>query len=139
MSDKYIPREQLEHLMWKPEDDLPSAKPEPSPMPQTQPSSSQLIDGKYVHLPVQDTYGLAVKALREACIDVSDSPHPTFIKDDGSDIYRPLTFKEIIRARVDDFNTSVAENGEKRSILLLILILMKTFYPLTITVCLALS
>ena len=57
------------------------------------------------------TFALGVHALRKAC----DNAHPTFVKEDGSRIYRPLTFEENIRARLDVYNTLHNPDGSERS------------------------
>ena len=96
-----------------PQDD--GRTPTTSPQPPGNIPGSENVSGIY-NLVSGDTYALGVHALREACVNDPNSAQLLFTKDDGSEIYRPLTFKETIRARVDDFNTSVAENGEERSL-----------------------
>ena len=61
------------------------------------------------------TYALGVYALREACVNDSDCGHPKFVKKGDSSIYRPLTFEENIRARLDDYNTLQNPDGSTKS------------------------
>ncbi|MBI1968914.1 hypothetical protein HYS49_03310 [Candidatus Woesearchaeota archaeon] len=74
------------------------------------------IDGQIILMPRTSTYANGVQALRNACAREPNSPHPTFTRADGTEIYRPLTFKEDLRARVDDFNTFHDASGAERSI-----------------------
>jgi len=62
-----------------------------------------------------DTYASRVHALRKVCVNYSDCVHPKFVKKDGSSIYRPLTFEENIRAKLDDYNTLQNPDGSARS------------------------
>ena len=62
-----------------------------------------------------NTYASGVYALREACVNAPDCGHPKFVKKDGSNIYRPLTFEENIRARLDNYNTLQNPDGSARS------------------------
>ncbi len=57
-------------------------------------------DGGYILMPQTDTYALGAYKLREACIAENNKVHPKFKLDDGSEIYRPLTFKETLEARL---------------------------------------
>lgn len=57
---------------------------------------------KYVIMPKTDTYALGVHALRKACEAEPNSPHPQYVLENGSVIYRSLTFKENIVARWTD-------------------------------------
>ena len=60
------------------------------------------IEGQYILMDKADTYAKGVHALQEACSKV----HPTYTLPDGSKIYRPLTFKENIEARVNDYESN---------------------------------
>ncbi len=68
----------------------------------------------YMLMPEKDTYAKGVHALRTKCEKENDCPHPMFVQDDGSKIYRPLTFKENIEVRVNDFNTLYNFDGKER-------------------------
>ena len=74
------------------------------------------IEGIYTLMGTTNTYALGVGALREACKKESNSPHPTFIRGDGTILYRPLTFRENILARVTDFNKKLDPSGAERSL-----------------------
>ncbi len=63
---------------------------------------SSEIKGRYVLMGVEATYALGADALKEGCKEDEDSPHPQFILEDGSKIYRPLTFGENLAARLQD-------------------------------------
>jgi len=60
---------------------------------------SDKIEGNYIEMPRADTYALGVHALREQCEKENNQNHP---KHNG--IYIPLTFKETIEARVNEYN-----------------------------------
>ena len=70
--------------------------------------------GQYVLMDKTNTYALGVQALLEACGKELHSPHPIFTKDNGSTIYRPLTFKETIEARVHDYESNKDTEERKR-------------------------
>lgn len=86
--------------------------PAPEPSPQPSPHSSELLQGRYILMDRADTKALGIHALREACKNASKSPHPKFVKPKGSAIYRPLTFKENIEARVNDYESN--KDDDKR-------------------------
>ena len=71
--------------------------------------------GKYILMPQADTYVLGLHALQEACIKENNPNHPQFTLPDKSMIYRPLTFKETIQARVENYETH-NPNGSERTI-----------------------
>jgi len=79
----------------------PAVDPTPDPEP-TPPTPSQPINGRYIEMPRADTYGLGVQALQQACIQERNLNHPIY---GSSGIYRPLTFKETIEARVNDYES----------------------------------
>ena len=81
----------------------PIRQPLPSPAPQRETSS---IEGNYIIMPRASTYALGIQVLQEACKTEMDSPHPQFVLDDGNKIYRALTFKEDIEARVKDYENN---------------------------------
>ena len=70
--------------------------------------------GQCILMDQKNTYALGVQALREACEKEPLSPHPIFTKDNGSIIYRPLTFKETIEARVHDYESNKDTEDRKR-------------------------
>jgi hypothetical protein len=70
---------------------------------------------RHVLMPQIGTYAKGVHALREACKAEGNSVHPTFTRDDGSQIYCPLTFKENIEARVNDYETLENPDGSERT------------------------
>jgi len=77
--------------------------------------SSKITNGKYILMPRTATYAQGLHALRNACQADANSVHPVFTLDDGSKIYRPLTFKEDITARVTDYNTLHNPDGSERT------------------------
>ena len=111
---KFIPRDKLEHLIWTPQDSLPTPKQEPAPAQPSQPTAA--LEGSYLLMDQADTYAKGVHTLQKACQKRSDSPHPTFTKPDGSLIYRPLTFKETLQIKVTDYNTLKDEDGNERDL-----------------------
>ncbi len=72
--------------------------------------------GQYVLMDVTNTYALGVQALREACKKEPLSPHPKLLREDGGVMYRPLTFRENLYARVTDFNQEHDGVGNKRTL-----------------------
>ncbi len=70
---------------------------------------------RYVLMSEKSTYTKGVHALRTKCEKENDCRQPLFIQEDGSRIYRPLTFKENIEARVNNFNTLYDQNGKERN------------------------
>ncbi len=82
---------------------------------QKAPAPERMIqEGRYVLMDKMNTYALGVQALREACGKESHSPHPQFVLDDESILYRPLTFKETIEARVHDYESNKDTEERKR-------------------------
>ncbi len=95
---KYLPADQLRHLMWQ------SGEPVPPRVPPTPPRGSALpSDVQYILMGKTSRYAEGLHALRNTCDADSMCPHPTFVLDDGSNIYRPLTFRETIEARVNSY------------------------------------
>ena len=109
---RYIDKNLLEHAMWKPADALPTTKKEPAPPPQPQPIVA--LEGDYILMDLVDTYAKGVHNLQKACQKRTASPHPTYTKPDGSLIYRPLTFKENLEARVTDYENNKDTEERKR-------------------------
>jgi hypothetical protein len=107
---RYIPREKLEHLIWKPGETAP-ALPQPKPVPH----QKEATEGRYILMPRTATYAQGLHALHNACQADENSIHPGFMLDDGSKVYRPLTFKEDITARVTDYNTLHNPDGTERT------------------------
>ena len=97
---RFIPRDQLEHFIWKPGQAAPAPKPQPNP--QTRIS----IEGQYVLMAKTSTYAQGVHALQNFCKAAANTVHPQFTLDAESAIYRPLTFKEDIEARVSDYESN---------------------------------
>lgn len=63
------------------------------------------------------TYAKAVEALRRSCEELGDGltlAQPTFTTEDGSQVPRPLSFKEVLEAKVDDFETLLDINGKPK-------------------------
>ena len=78
-------------------------------------SGSPAFSGAYILMDRTSTYALGVHALQEACQQEGNTAHPHSIADDGSRIYRPLTFKENIEARVKEYNTDRNNDGSPRT------------------------
>ena len=106
---RYIRREQLEHAIWTPGTPVPTSKPEPAPQ------HREKTEGRYILMPRATTYAQGFHALRNACQADENSVHPLFTLDGGSEIYRPLTFKENIGARVIDFYNFQNPDGTERT------------------------
>lgn len=108
----YIPREQLEPFLWKPGDKAPTLV----RTPPLKPANRSLFpaDASLIIMPTTVTYAQGVQALQTACA-VDACAHPQFAKPDGSLVYRPLTFKENIAARVYDYETLHHPDGTERT------------------------
>jgi hypothetical protein len=110
---KHIPREQLEHLIWKPGDDTQPSPETVQPVPQ--PRAHSPIEGPFEFMERTGTYALGVQALRDSYSRGECSAQPLFTKDDGSTIVRPLTFQETLKARVEDYENTHSSDGTERS------------------------
>ena len=82
----------------------------------------QTANRTYKLLPEQGSfpnYATAVHELQKAAADGSRkngiTVHPVFVRDDNSLIFRPLTFKENLQAKVEDFETLRNPDGTKRT------------------------
>jgi hypothetical protein len=111
--NKPIPRSKLEHLIWKPGDDT---LPRPETVPAIpQPQAHSPIQGPFEFMERTGTYALGVQALRDSYNHGECPTHPMFTKDDGSTIVRPLTFRETLKARVEDYENTHSSDGTERS------------------------
>ncbi|MEK6899899.1 MAG: hypothetical protein AABX05_02130, partial [Nanoarchaeota archaeon] len=106
---RYIPRDKLEHLIWRSGEKIPQPQPAKPVSQEKNP-----IEGNYILMPRADTYAKGAYALRETCNAEVNSPHPQFVLEDGSRIYRALTFKEDIEARVTDYENNKDTEERKR-------------------------
>ncbi len=88
-------------------------KPEPEELPVQ--NSSPPPGSRYVLMPYANTYARGVETLQKE-LQARPTPHPTFTLQDGNQIYRPLTFKETIRAGVENYETTHNDDGSKRSL-----------------------
>ncbi len=71
------------------------------------------IQKNYVLMDIFPTYALSLDALRQAYQQEKNDCHSRFALQNG--IYRPLTFKENIEARVNDFETLENPDGTQRT------------------------
>ena len=62
-----------------------------------------------------NTYAKGVDALKTQLQNTPSSLHPQFTLPNGSNIYRPLTFKENIEARITEYNREKNIDGSKRT------------------------
>ena len=92
----------------------PRTPPPPDPAGSRPPAGSSL-DGDYILMPQTNTYALGVDALREACKNDPASAHPQFTLPDGSIVYRPLTFRENLEARVKEYETLQHPDGRAKT------------------------
>ena len=67
-------------------------------------------------MPVASTYALGKAALQSKCAQEENQNHPGYVLADGVRVYRPLTFRENLAARVEDFNTLKDTRGKKRTL-----------------------
>jgi len=72
---------------------------------------------EYEFMPTQSTYGEGVHALQNSYAGKeTEVPSHLWYECDGQKIVRPLSFKENLQARVDDFETLKNKNGNIRTI-----------------------
>ena len=106
----------------------PSLNPKPEPSPSPAPiQDSNDIQGSYILMSQTDTYAEGVHNLREACQSENNQAHPKFTRkiywpgssdphlarSNGSKIYRPLSFKENLQARVEDYGGHFTDDPER--------------------------
>ena len=72
--------------------------------------------GECILMPRANTYALGVNALREQCIKENNQNQPKFNFADGSFLYRPLSFKETIKAHVENYEKTHNSNGRERTL-----------------------
>ncbi len=70
---------------------------------------------RYVLMPYANTYARGVETLQKE-LEARPAAHPTFTLPDGSEIYRPLTFKETIKARVENYENWFNYDGSRRTL-----------------------
>ncbi len=70
---------------------------------------------RYVLMPLMNTYAQGVEALQKE-LRASPTAHPTFVRPDENFIYRPLTFRETIQARVENYETLHHKDGRERTL-----------------------
>ena len=87
--------------------------PDPEPPKEIVQEEGRIINGKYHITQQQNTYGLGLVQLIKECGLDAKTGQPRFTKPDGSLIYRPLTFKETIQARVESYESSTPEERLK--------------------------
>ena len=73
-------------------------------------------DRKYILMPQTPTYALGLNALQEECITENNQVHPHLTGFGESLIYRPLSFKENIQARVENYETTHNPDGRERTL-----------------------
>ncbi len=88
-------------------------KPEPEELPAQ--NLTPPVCFRYELMPQAKTYAKGVRALQKE-LQTNPTAHPTFTLQGGKQIYRPLTFKETIRARVENYETTHNDDGSKRSL-----------------------
>ncbi|PIN73386.1 hypothetical protein COV20_04110 [Candidatus Woesearchaeota archaeon CG10_big_fil_rev_8_21_14_0_10_45_16] len=72
------------------------------------------FDKEYTSLPRMGTYALGVHALREKCIKDENTAQPRLQLLNGSSIYRAMTFKETVEAKVDDYERYDKSQAERK-------------------------
>ncbi|MBI2146178.1 hypothetical protein HYU22_02470 [Candidatus Woesearchaeota archaeon] len=107
-----IPRERLEQLMWKPTDGISVPEP-PEPIPGV--TTPNVTERVYELMGQTSTYALGVHALQEACSAESSSLHPMIKFATAESVYRPLTFRENIEARVKEYQRTHNADGTERT------------------------
>ena len=93
----------------------PRAPPPPPDPAGSRPPAGSSLDGDYSLMPQTSTYALGVDTLREACKNDPASAHPQFTLPDGSIVYRPLTLRENLEARVKEYETLQHSDGRAKT------------------------
>ena len=91
----------------------PSA-PAPEPEPDLPEPARSDLQGQYILMPRANTYAKGVDALRKACQADSHSPHPLFTRSSGASLYRQLTFREVVKAKVEDYESYDRTDDERK-------------------------
>jgi hypothetical protein len=94
---------------FKKTENIENATPE-SIVPDSNTQKESPIDGVYSFIE-DKPYAKTVHKLQNSLKANPNAIHPTFTKSDGSKIYRQLTFKENIEARINDYETKLAPDG----------------------------
>jgi len=106
----YIDPKRIAHLMWKPgENEAVEPPKEENRQERTE------IAGNYILMPKTSTYAQGVQALRSSYEKGECPAQPLFVKPDGSNVVRPLTFRENLRARIEDYNRLENSDGSQRN------------------------
>ena len=75
---------------------------------------SEIGTGPYVLMPETQTYALGVQALRDSYKRGECPSQPTVVIK-GVEVVRPFTFKEVLEARVEDYETLRDAQGNERT------------------------
>ena len=87
----------------------------PEVLPASADAAKQPV-GKCTLMPQTNTYALGLHALQEACINENNQNHPQLIIAHSSKVYRPLSFKENIQARVENYENTHNLDGSERTL-----------------------
>lgn len=107
--------EVLEQLAGYQPNEPSQPNPEPEPTPASSPAPIQAsteIQGSYILMPKTNRYAQGVHALQQACQAEGNQIHPKFTRTQ-SGIYRPLTFKENLQARVEDYESRPSDDDKR--------------------------
>jgi len=99
---KYVARRDVSNNPYFKEVKTEENKP-PEATPES-PESTSIMNAMYTHLPQANTYALGVEALELYFKKNPSTNHPQYTLRDGSKVFRPLTFKENIEARINEYN-----------------------------------
>jgi len=84
------------------------------PQPPGNIQGSESISGNYILMAKTNTYALGVQALRDVYARGECPGHLT-VEIEGSKLVRPLTFKENLEARINDYETLTNSDGSERT------------------------
>src|SRR3989344_112752 len=77
------------------------------------PATEPIVSGNYILMPQTSTWVKGKDALQQESLRTNNQNQPQYGLPDGSKIYRPLTFEENIRARVEDYHSHKRDDPER--------------------------
>ena len=102
-------RELLEQKLRKVRGEAVPATPIIEPATPTEP----IVSGNYILMPQTSTWVKGKDALQQESLRTNNQNQPQYGLPNGSKVYRPLTFEENIRARVEDYHSHKRDDPER--------------------------
>ena len=77
------------------------------------PATEPIVSGNYILMPQTSTWVKGKDALQQESLRTNNQNQPQYGLPNGSKVYRPLTFEENIRARVEDYHSHKRDDPER--------------------------